>query len=172
MLSGRVVDHLAHHRGRPNPQQLDGAQLRLLRAESDLEVKGVGAERQHRVGGLAGDGLGRADEEGAVGDLVVEARPGRAGPAALGTDAVVVGGVLRVEGLRGLLVRVCDEAGAVEGDGAVLGVAELVLGASVEVREGDEALGCAADDGQAQVEVAAREQGADIAPAYSTAVSA
>ncbi len=112
---------------------------------------------------FVGDGFGVADEEragGAAEGVVLAACGG--GPAALFAD---LGEGVRVAGeevVGGLLGGVAEEADGVEADFEFVGgVAGAGSGFAVEVDEGAEAVGLAADDGdhEGQAEHAGADEG-------------
>ena len=110
---------------------------------------------------FGGYGFGVADDEGAGGaaeGFELVARDGR--PAALLADFGEGVGVARKEIVGGLLVGVGDVAEGVDADFEFFGgVAGAVAGFAVEVDEGAEAVGLAADDGDHEGKAEDRRRG-------------
>ena len=119
---------------------------------------------------FGGYGFGVADDEGSGGAAEgVELAAGGWGPAALFADLGEGLGVAGEEVVGGLLVGVGEEADGVDADFEFFGgVAGAGAGFAVEVDEGTEAVGLAADDGdhEGQAEHAGADEGLGRA-AYS-----
>ncbi len=113
---------------------------------------------------FVGYGFGVADDEGSGGAAEgFELGAGDWGPAALFADLGEGFGVAGEEVVGGLLVGVGDVAEGVDADFELLGcVACAVAGFAVEVDEGAEAVGFAADDGDHERKAEACRRGRRI----------
>src|SRR5277367_3734354 len=119
-----------------------------------FQVEARNAERLDGRRDLARDRFRRADIERTVLDLPSELLGRHRRPAALAADPITHALVIGVQLFARLLVAVRDVAGGVYAD-LPRGLAQLRIGAKVEIDIGPEPLRIAADDGEHQRQIVA-----------------